>query len=135
VDWADEALVMSADMAGISVFLQAIGKRLWDKAISSRSVPMTFGGIALTLTGRLTTGSTARAENAHPSTRGLLPCCRLDGVVSATLFALVSRMHKSRARDLSVASNELIKKGLDYPPARHAVLGAGCRLAAFLFGG
>jgi hypothetical protein len=31
---------------------------------------------------------------------------------------LASRMHKSRASDLSVARNELIKKGLVYAPER-----------------
>jgi hypothetical protein len=42
----------------------------------------------------------------------------LAGDETATVSALASRMRKSRASDLSVARNELIKKGLVYPPER-----------------
>lgn len=42
----------------------------------------------------------------------------LAGDGSATVSNLAARMRKSRASDLSVARNELIKKGLVYPPER-----------------
>lgn len=42
----------------------------------------------------------------------------LAGDGAATVSALASRMRKSRASDLSVARNELIKKGLVYAPER-----------------
>jgi hypothetical protein len=61
----------------------------------------------------------SRWERATPAQRDLLRALAdLAGDRTATVSALASRMHKSRASDLSVARNELIKKGLVYAPER-----------------
>jgi hypothetical protein len=61
----------------------------------------------------------SRWERATPAQRDLLRALAdLAGDGAATVSALASRMHKSRASDLSLARDELIKKGLLYAPER-----------------
>jgi AAA ATPase domain len=121
VDWDDEALKMAADVAGgYPYFLQAIGKHVWDNAISS---PITADDVQVGLHDARREVDDglyrSRWERATPAQRDLLRALAdLAGDESATVSALASRMHKSRASDLSVSRNELIKKGLVYPPER-----------------
>ena len=121
VEWDAEALTMAADMAGgYPYFLQAIGKHVWDNAISS---PISADDVRVGLHDARREVDDglyrSRWERATPAQRDLLRALAdLAGDGPATVSALASRMHKSRASDLSVARNELIKKGLVYPPER-----------------
>lgn len=121
VDWADEALASAEDAAGgYPYFLQAIGKHVWDNAISS---PITEDDVQVGLRSarrEINDGLyRSRWERATPAQRDLLRAlAELAGDGSATVAALTGHLGKSRASDLSVARNELIKKGLVYPPER-----------------
>lgn len=121
VDWDPGALARAADVAaGYPYFLQAIGKHLWDNAISS---PISGDDVDVGLRDARREVDDglylARWERATRAQRGLLRALAdLAGDGSATLSALASRMGKSRASDLSVARNELIHKGLVYAPER-----------------
>ena len=121
VEWDAEALTMAADVAGgYPYFLQAIGKHVWDNAISS---PISADDVWVGLHDARREVDDglyrSRWERATPAQRDLLRALAdLAGDGPATVSALASRMHKSRASDLSVARNELIKKGLVYPPER-----------------
>lgn len=121
VDWDPVALAMAADVAGgYPYFLQAIGKHVWDNAISS---PISADDVQMGLHDARREVDDglyrSRWERATPAQRDLLRALAdLAGDGSATVSALASRMRKSRASDLSVARNELIKKGLVYAPER-----------------
>jgi hypothetical protein len=61
----------------------------------------------------------SRWERANPAQRDLLRALAdLAGDGSAAVSALAARLGKPRTSDLSVARNELIKKGLVYPSER-----------------
>lgn len=121
VDWNQEALTMAVEVAsGYPYFLQAIGKHVWDNAISS---PISADDVQVGLRDARREVDEglyrSRWERATPAQRDLLRALAdLAGDETATVSALASHMHKSRASDLSVARNELIKKGLVYPPER-----------------
>ena len=121
VDWDPAALATAADVAGgYPYFLQAIGKHVWDNAISS---PISADDVRVGLRDARREVDDglyrSRWERATPAQRDLLRALAdLAGEGSATVSAVASRMHKSRASDLSVARNELIKKGLVYAPER-----------------
>lgn len=121
VNWAPIALTMAADVAGgYPYFLQAIGKHVWDNAISS---PISSDDVTVGLHDARREVDDglyrSRWERATPAQRELLRALAdLAGDGTATVSALASRMRKARASDLSVARNELIKKGLIYPPER-----------------
>jgi hypothetical protein len=121
VDWDAEALTMAAEVAGgYPYFLQAIGKHVWDNAVST---PISADDVRIGLHDARREVDDglyrSRWERATPAQRELLRALAdLAGDGSATVSALASRMHKSRASNLSVARNELIKKGLVYPPER-----------------
>ena len=121
VDWDAAALASAADVAGgYPYFLQAVGKHVWDNAISS---PISADDVQVGLRDARREVDDglyrSRWERATPAQRDLLRALGdLAGDGSATVSALASRMHKSRASDLSVARNELIKKGLVYAPER-----------------
>jgi len=121
VDWDVDALAMAADAAGgYPYFLQAIGKHVWDNAIST-PISADDVGVGLRDARREVDDGLYRSrwERATPAQRDLLRALAdLAGDESATVSALASRMNKARASDLSVARNELIKKGLLYAPER-----------------
>ena len=121
VEWDDTALAMAADVAGgYPYFLQSIGKHVWDNAISS-PISADDVGVGLHAARREVDDGLYRSrwERATPAQRDLLRALAdLAGDGAATVSALASRMRKSRASDLSVARNELIKKGLVHAPER-----------------
>lgn len=121
VDWDATALAMAVDPAGgYPYFLQAIGKHVWDNAIRS-PISADDVGLGLREARREVDDGLYRSrwERATPAQRDLLRALAdLAGDGSATVSDLASRMKKTRASDLSVARNELIKKGLVYPPER-----------------
>lgn len=121
VDWDTTALARAADVAGgYPYFLQSIGKHVWDNAISS---PISADDVQVGLHDARREVDDglyrSRWERATPAQRDLLRALAdLAGDGPAAVSALASRMGKPRASDLSVARNELIKKGLVYPPER-----------------
>ncbi|MEI8083384.1 MAG: ATP-binding protein [Actinomycetes bacterium] len=121
VGWGAGALTLAEDAAsGYPYFLQAIGKHVWDNTISS---PITEDDVQAGLHAARREVDDglyrSRWERATPAQRDLLRAlAELAGDTSTTVAALASHMGKSRASDLSVARNELIKKGLVYPPER-----------------
>ncbi len=121
VDWNADGLSMAADVAkGYPYFLQAIGKHVWDNAIGS---PITSDDVRIGLrdaSREVDDGLyRSRWERATPAQRELLRAlAELAGNGSATVSSLATRMRRSRASALSVARNELIKKGLVYAPER-----------------
>ena len=121
VNWDADALASAIDGAGgYPYFLQAIGKHVWDNAINS---PISADDVTVGLRDARREVDDglyrSRWERATPAQRDLLRAlATLAGDGSATVSALTSRMNKARASDLSVARNELIKKGLVYPPER-----------------
>lgn len=121
VQWNDDGLSMAAEVAkGYPYFLQAIGKHVWDNAISS---PITADDVRVGLrdaSREVDDGLyRSRWERATPAQRELLRAlAELSGNESTTVSSLTTHMRKSRASALSVARNELIKKGLVYAPER-----------------
>lgn len=121
VQWNADGLSMAADVAkGYPYFLQAIGKHVWDNAIGS---PITADDVRVGLrdaSREVDDGLyRSRWERATPAQRELLrSLAELAGNGPTTVSSLTTHMRKSRASALSVARNELIKKGLVYAPER-----------------
>jgi hypothetical protein len=121
VEWDGTALELAADVAGgYPYFLQSIGKHVWDNAVGT---PISVDDVEMGMRDARREVDDglyrSRWERATPAQRDLLRALAdLAGDGAATVSALASRMQKSRASDLSVARNELIKKGLVYAPER-----------------
>lgn len=121
VDWAEDALELALGLAGgYPYFLQSVGKHVWDVA---RTSPIDSDDVEVG--GRLARGEVddglyrSRWERATPAQRELLRALgEVAGEAPATMADLVSATGKRRVSDLSVARNELIKKGLVYAPER-----------------
>jgi hypothetical protein len=121
VEWRDEALAHALAVArGYPYFLQAVGKHVWDAAARS---PITAEDVAV---GGILARSEideglyrSRWERATPAQRDLLRALGETGGESpAAMSDLVAATGRRRVSDLSVARNELIKKGLVYAPER-----------------
>lgn len=100
--------------------MQAIGKHVWDNAISS-PINVDDVGVGLCAARREVDDELYRSrwERATTAQRDLLRALAdLGGNQAATVSALASRMQKSPASGLSVARNELVKQGLVYAPER-----------------
>lgn len=121
VDWAEDALTAAAtEAAGYPYFLQAIGKHVWDHA---RRSPIDTDDVTLGLVAARSEVDDglyrSRWERATPAQRDLLRALAdRSGDEAAAIAELASAMGRSRTSDISVARNELIKKGLVYAPER-----------------
>ena len=121
VEWADDALQAALSLAGgYPYFLQAVGKHVWDAA---RTSPIAADDVAVggaSARGEVDEGLyRSRWERATPAQKDLLRALARTGQDSPVPIAnLVGAMGKNRVSDLSVARNELIKKGLVYAPER-----------------
>lgn len=121
VEWDDDALGQALDVArGYPYFLQAVGKHVWDAA---RRSPIASDDVALG--GELARSEVdeglyrSRWERATPAQKELLRAlAETGGEAPAAISDLVAATGKRRVSDLSVARNELIKKGLVYSPER-----------------
>jgi hypothetical protein len=121
VEWTTEALDAALALAsGYPYFLQAVGKHVWDAA---RRSPITPEDVQVG--GELARSEVdeglyrSRWERATPAQRELLRALgEVGGEAPATMSDLVAATGKRRVSDLSVARNELIKKGLVYAPER-----------------
>jgi hypothetical protein len=121
VAWEDEAVDAALAVArGYPYFLQSIGKHVWDAAPGS---PVTLEDVEV--------GSAyarremdeglyrVRWERATPAQqRLLLALAEVGADEPVSMAALAAATGRGRTTDLSVARNELIKKGLVYPPYR-----------------
>ncbi|HEY0953016.1 AAA family ATPase [Nocardioides sp.] len=121
VRWEPDALDQALAVAGgYPYFIQAVGKHVWDAAVTD---PITADDVSVG-------GESARREvdeglyrsrweRATPAQRDLLRALATTGGEEAVAMSdLVVAMGKRRVSDLSVARNELIKKGLVYAPER-----------------
>lgn len=120
VEWDASALAAAVEAAGgYPYFLQSVGKHVWDNA---RTSPISAEDVAVGLTyarREVDDGLyRSRWERATPGQRHLLRALadgRGDAVPVASIAAAMGR---GRASDISVARDELIKKGLVYAPER-----------------
>jgi hypothetical protein len=121
VEWHDDALQAAVDTArGYPYFLQAVGKHVWDTA---RRSPIDLSDVDVGLSAARQEVDDglyrSRWERATPAQRDLLRAlASVGGDEAATVADIARRMGKPRTSDLSVARNELIKKGLVYAPER-----------------
>lgn len=121
VDWAPEGLASAiATARGYPYFLQSIGKHVWDNA---RRSPIDVGDVEVGLAEARREVDDglyrSRWERATPAQRDLLRALAGSGGEGAAAVADIARaMGKPRTSDISVARNELIKKGLVYAPER-----------------
>jgi hypothetical protein len=121
VAWNEDGLAAAVDTArGYPYFLQAIGKHVWDNA---RTTPIQDDDVATGLEAARREVDDglyrSRWERATPAQRDLLRALADLGEAGPAAIAEIARnMGKSRTSDVSVARNELIKKGLVYSPER-----------------
>lgn len=121
VTWEDDAITQALSIAGgYPYFLQAVGKHVWDAARTSRITAddVTVGGEFARR--EVDEGLyRSRWERATAAQKALLRALgTTGGEESVAVSDLASAMGKRRVSDLSVARNELIKKGLVYAPER-----------------
>lgn len=121
VTWSQDGLTVAVSAAGgYPYFLQSIGKHVWDNA---RSSPIQLDDVEVGLVDAQREVDDglyrSRWERATPAQRNLLVVlATIGGSSSAAIADIATNMGKSRTSDISVARNELIKKGLVYAPER-----------------
>ncbi|MFL6098550.1 MAG: ATP-binding protein [Actinomycetales bacterium] len=121
VTWDEDAADRALDVArGYPYFLQAVGKHVWDVA---RRSPIALEDVEVG--GELARSEVdeglyrSRWERATPAQKELLRALGdIGGEDPAAIGDLVAATGKRRVSDLSVARNELLKKGLVYAPER-----------------
>jgi hypothetical protein len=121
VVWEADALKAALAIAGgYPYFLQEVGKHVWDAA---RSATINLDDVSVG--GQFARREVdeglyrSRWERATPAQRKLLAMMgELGGGASVAVADLARAMGKRRVSDLSVARNEVIKKGLLYAPER-----------------
>ncbi len=121
VQWNAEALDEALRVAGgYPYFLQAVGKHVWDSAVGS-PISLDDAQVGCELAKQEVDEGLYRSrwERATPAQKALLRALgETGGDNPAPIAELVTAMGKRRVSDLSVARNELIKKGLVYSPER-----------------
>jgi len=121
VEWDAAALETALGAArGYPYFLQSIGKHVWDNArrspIQTEDVEVGLQQARREVDDGL---YRSRWERATPSQRDVMRALASIGGEDAASVADIARaLSKSRTSDISVARNELIKKGLVYAPER-----------------
>jgi hypothetical protein len=121
VEWEPGALGIALDAArGYPYFLQSIGKHVWDNA---RRSPIDTNDVEVGLTAarrEIDDGLyRSRWERATPVQRDLLRAlATIGGDEVAAVAEIAKALGKSRTSLISVARDELIKKGLVYAPER-----------------
>ena len=121
VDWASDGLAAAiATARGYPYFLQSVGKHVWNNA---RRSPIDVEDVELGLVDARREVDDglyrSRWERATPAQRDLLGALAGIGAEGpATVAEIAKAMGKPRTSDISVARDELIKKGLVYAPER-----------------
>lgn len=119
--WDDAALTVAVDAAGgYPYFIQSVGKHVWDNA---RSSPINLEDVAVGLVDARREVDDglyrSRWERATPAQRAVLRgLAKVGGGGSAPVAEVAKTTGRRRASDISVARDELIKKGLVYAPER-----------------
>lgn len=120
-EWEDGGLRAAVQTAGgYPYFIQAIGKHVWDNARSS-TIVLEDVEVGLAEARREVDDGLYRSrwERATPAQRDLLRAlATLEGDGPAAVADIARHMRKRRTSDISVARDELIKKGLAYSPER-----------------
>lgn len=135
VTWEEDALQGALDLArGYPYFVQSIGKHVWDLAPGPiiRMPDVAAGG--LLAREEIDAGLyRSRWERATAAQRRMLTgMAQLKGDGATEIGDLAAHLGKSRTSDLSVARQELIKKGLVYAPERGLVAFTVPGMAAFV---
>jgi hypothetical protein len=121
VVWEPDALAAALAVAGgYPYFLQAVGKHVWDAARSS-TINLDDVQVGGEFARREVDEGLYRSrwERATTAQRQLLRAMgELGGDKPVAIAELAAAMGKRRVSDLSVARNEVIKKGLLYAPER-----------------
>ncbi len=121
IQWDEDGLMAATTTAGgYPYFIQAIGKHVWDNA---RSSPILLEDVEVGLADARREVDDglyrSRWERATPAQRDVLrELAALGGPGPAAVADIARAMGKGRTSDISVARNELIKKGLTYAPER-----------------
>ena len=121
VEWEPDALDTALAAArGYPYLLQAVGKHIWDHA---RRSPIDSDDVAVGLADAQREVDDglyrSRWERATPAQRDLMrSLADLAGDSSAAIADIASALGKTKSSHISVARNELIKKGLVYAPDR-----------------
>lgn len=121
VEWEDEALTTATGAAGgYPYFIQAIGKQVWDHA---RRSPIAADDVQVGLAEARREVDDglyrSRWERATPVQRELLRAlAAVGGDEPASVTDIARHLGRNRASDISVARDEVIKKGLVYAPER-----------------
>jgi hypothetical protein len=121
VEWGPVSLDRATAAAGgYPYFLQAVGKHVWDHAARS-PISTEDVDVGLAFARREVDDGLYRArwERATPAQRDVLRAlATLAGDDAAAVADIARAAGKTRTSDISVARNELIKKGLLYAPER-----------------
>lgn len=121
VEWSGEALALAVSTAhGYPYFLQAIGKHVWDNARRS-PIRLDDAEVGLRAASQEVDDGLYRSrwERATPVQRELMRALAAEcGDAACAIADVARRMGRTRASDISVPRNELIKKGLVYAPER-----------------
>lgn len=124
VGWERDGLDAAIAVArGYPYFLQSVGKHVWDDAvrdpINSDDVQVGLEQARREVDDGL---YRSRWERATPAQRDLLRAlAQLGRENDAAIADIAAAMGRSRTGDISVARNELIRKGLVYAPERGRV--------------
>ena len=121
VEWADGALALARETAsGYPYFLQALGKHVWDAAVTTPISAEDAAVGAASAQSEVEQGLyRSRWERATPAQKLLLRVlAEVGGEHPAPISELVAPAGKARVSDLSASRNELIKKGLVFSPER-----------------
>jgi hypothetical protein len=124
VEWDEAALDAALEVSGgYPYFIQAVGKHVWDVApgpgISREDVAVGGGLAKAEVYEGLYRSRWERATTVQK--HYLRAMAELGGDDAVGVGELVAHLGKRRASDLSVPRNELIRKGLVYPPERGVV--------------
>lgn len=121
VEWSPDGLALAiATAQGYPYFLQSIGKHVWDSARTS-PIDISDTEFGLAEARREVDDGLYRScwERATPAQRDLLrTLANIGGEGPAAVADISKAMGKPRTSDISVARNELIKKGLVYASER-----------------
>jgi len=121
VEWEEAALRRALDTAeGYPYFLQSVGKHVWDNARTS-PIAMDDVEVGLLEARREVDDGLYRSrwERATPAQRAVMRALAgIGGEGSASVTDIATTLGRQRTSDISVARNELIKKGIVYAPER-----------------
>ncbi|AMM19631.1 hypothetical protein AX769_05110 [Frondihabitans sp. PAMC 28766] len=121
VVWDDAALALALDsIGGYPYFAQSCGKHVWDARSTRGRITLDDATVGVARAREEVDQGLyqSRWERATPKQRELMRAMAADNGKPSAVQDLVARTGKSRASDLSVSRNELIKNGHIFAPDR-----------------